>query len=142
MICSKLYQDVERLEKFEPANWPPKCPEDSTYRHLGDILQDLVPIKPVGNMTATERAGMTPEQQMWADMLSDQPFPDGDPRHTFLNGEMSQEKRKLFLEWRASWYKSHGLERIIAEEEKTSSDWKNMPAWRKAAQSVWRLWVD
>jgi hypothetical protein len=129
------------MENFEPANWPPKCPENASYRHLGDILQDLVPIKPVEEIKPTELARMTPAHQMWADMLSNQPFPDGDPRHVFLNGQMSPEKRAMFLEWRADWYKSHGHGHLIEEEEKARIEWKNTPAWKKATQSLFGLWV-
>lgn len=101
---SKLHEDVERVEKFEPANWPPKPPKNSKYRHVGDMINDLFPSKHISEASNDEVQKMPPEKQMWRDLLAGQPFPEGDPRHIFLNGHTSEKKEAMFQEWRQNWY--------------------------------------
>ncbi|KAM0808613.1 putative UDP-N-acetylglucosamine transferase subunit ALG13 [Seiridium cardinale] len=100
----KLHEDVERMDNFEPENWPPKPPKESKYRHLVDIIMDLFPSKHILEASEDEVREMRLEDQMWRDMLSGQPFPDGDPRHEFLNGHTSEKKEKMYHEWRNNWY--------------------------------------
>jgi hypothetical protein len=37
-IPSKLDEAVEKLETWQPANWPPQRPADSVFGNLGDII--------------------------------------------------------------------------------------------------------
>lgn len=113
------------MEKFEPTNWPPKPPKDSKYRHLGDIIDYMCPMKQVSVASDEEVQEMPLEKQMWRDMLADLPFPEGDPRDFFLNGHTSAKKEAMFQEWRRNWYEDHlaeGTKSKKSLEDKTRTE--------------------
>ncbi|KAI1850530.1 hypothetical protein JX266_003812 [Neoarthrinium moseri] len=111
----KLHEDVEQMETFQPTNWPPKPPENSVYRHLGDIIGSIFPNNRKEPLTAAEKSTLPLEQQMWNDMVGGQPFSDGDPRHDFLSGHWSEKKNNMYQEWRQNWYAKKKLEQQLAE---------------------------
>ncbi|ETS82250.1 hypothetical protein PFICI_07252 [Pestalotiopsis fici W106-1] len=118
-----LHEDLERMETYEPANWPPKPPKDSKYRHIGEIIKNFFPYSRHVSEAGEEEAKQMPlEQQMWRDMLAGQPFPDGDPRHVFLSGLHSQEKESMFQEWRSNWYAHRKIKEDLEQEGKRQSD--------------------
>lgn len=118
-----LHEDLERMEKFEPANWPPKPPQDSKYRHVGDISKKFFPYsRHISEATEQEAKQIPLEKQMWRDMLAGQPFPDDDPRHVFLSGHLSQEKDNMFQEWRSNWYAQRKIKDELEQEGKCQID--------------------
>lgn len=120
---SKLHEDVERMEKFEPAEWPPKPPKDSKFRHIGEIIEWMTPFKDISEATEDEVRHLPLEQQMWRDLLADQPFPDGDPRHVFLNGLVTEQKIKMFREWSANWHAKRKIqEELMLKDKQTFED--------------------
>lgn len=117
-----LHEDVERMEAFEPVNWPPKPPQDSKYRHLGEMVQPFFPnVRHVSQASEEEARKMPLEKQMWRDLLA-KPVPEDDPRRFFLNGQNTKEKEAMFHEWRNNWYdKKRQAGEIPSEEPKTES---------------------
>ncbi|KAH6655493.1 hypothetical protein BKA67DRAFT_560855 [Truncatella angustata] len=115
----QLHADVEKMEKFEPVNWPPKRPKDSRFGHVGDIINWMLPAKDITEAPEEEVRQMPLEEQMWYDMYANQPFPDGDPRHEFLNGLITKKKTEMFGEWRANWYAKRKIaDRLSKEKQK------------------------